>query len=336
MNLREMEQILNHGTLSDIREAMTSTDFYQFMQKGVKSLVIDSYQKALVKTTYQELTVLDTSDSNKEDYPSMGGPQLPRLKAEGMPYEAINGGSPDSVPVTNQTFGGIIELTSEADADDKTPGKALRKQAQQVGPNHAKQKDKVVYSILSNNPTIYDGGAFFRLNHPGYTGGANRPSNDNEYTAVTLSANALATVLGRIAQWEGADPDQELDVQAESLVVPITLQQTAFGLTRADLLPFAFAAGPLGPAATGGVGMPNVMKGKIGVITSHRLDRASLVDWFIKTSFPGFVYQPREGLSVMAEAANAGRAFSHGTLRWRTSERYRLKVINWRSFAWIS
>lgn len=336
MSLREMHETYNHGSLRQIQEAMGRTEFFQFMQKGVKGLLVDAYQKALRDTTFEEITVLDPSTSDGEDYPSMGGPQLPKKKLEGMPYQQLNGGSPDSIRVTNATYGGIIALTKEADKDDQTPGKALRKQASQVGPNHAKLKDKFFYSLLTGNPTIYDGGTFFRLNHPGYTGGANRASNDNAYTGVTMSANALQVVLGIIAQWEGADPDQDLDVMPERIVAPITMQQTAHGLINADLLPFAMAAGVLGPGATVSGGMPNRMKGKLALTTSHRLDRVSTTDWYVKTNFPGLLYQPREGLTVMAEAPNAGRSFENRELRWLTDERFGGATINWRWGVYVS
>ena len=337
MNLIEMQQVFENGSFQEIQEAMTRTEFYQFMQKGVKGLLADAYQSALADTTYQEIVVVESSDSDKEDYPSIGQPSLPREKGEGLPYETLNSGSPDNVPVTNFTYGGIVELTDEADKDDKSPAKSLRKQAAELGPNHAKFKDKVFYSIINANATCYDGQALFSLNHPGYNGGAARGSNDNIYTNVTMSANALATVLGMIAQWEGADPDQDLDVVAQKVVCPKTLQQTAYGLTHADLLPLSYAAGPLGPSTTGGaVGMPNAMKGKLSVVSSHRLDRASITDWYVKTSFPGLLYQPREGLSVLAEAPNSGKSFENGVLRWRSSERFGRRAISWRGFLKVS
>lgn len=338
MTLQECQRIFEHGRLADIQEAMTRTEFYQFMQKGVKGMLADAYVAALAETTYQEITVVEESDSDKEDYPSIGAPALPRKKNEGMAYEVLNSGSPDKVSVTNITYGGILELTKEAEADDKTPAKSLRKQATQLGPNHARKKDKVFYSLVTANGTIYDAGNFFALNHPGYTGGAARGVNDNIYTAVTLSANAVATALGMIAQWEGADADQDLGIQAERFVVPTTLELTATALANSDVIAVAYAAGPLGPATTAaGAAMPWALKKKgLKVTASYRLDKTSVTDWYIKTSFPGLLHQPREGLTVVAEAANSGAAFERGVLRWRTDERYGAGVVNWRGMMLIS
>ena len=115
----------------------------------------------------------------------------------------------------------------------------------------------------------------------------------------------------------------------------MTLQQTAYGLTKADLLPLAYAAGALGPAAANGQ-MPSSWKNKIGVISSHRLDRVSLTDWYVKTDFPGLLYQKRKGLQIMQEGLGTGQHFSHGLHRTPTEERFGGKIIQWRGFALIS
>lgn len=337
MTLKEMEAVMAGGDGKALREAMTRSDFAAFMAKGLKGTIIDAYSRAQAQTNFEQLVVTETSESNEETYPTMGATELPRKVLEGEEFKTLNPGSPDTVKVTNFKYGGVIELTSEAAEDDQTPGKTLSKQAAALGSGHARYKDKAFFSTITSNPTIYDGNSLFSLNHPGYTGGAARGDNDNIYTNVTMSANALATVLGKIAVWEGADADQDLDIQVEAILCPVTLQQTAYGLTRADLLPLAYAAGPLGPSTTGGaVGMPSSWKNKIGVITSHRLDRKSLTDWYVKTNFPGLLYQKRKGLEIMQEGLGTGQHFSNGLHRTRTEERFSSKIINWRGFVLVS
>ncbi|MBS3927781.1 MAG: Mu-like prophage major head subunit gpT family protein [Sphingomonadales bacterium] len=336
MTIQEMEAVIKNGDGKALREAMTRSDFAAFMAKGLKGTIIDAYSRAQAQTNFEQLTVDETSESNEETYPTMGATELPRKVLEGEKFKTLNPGSPDTVKVTNFKYGGIIELTSEASEDDQTPGKTLSKQAAALGSGHARYKDKAFFSILTDNPPIYDGGDLFALDHPGYTGGAARGSNDNIYTAVTLSANALATVLGKIAIWEGADADQDLDIMVDALVVPVTLQPVAFGLTRADLLPVGYAAGALGPATNNGL-MPNALGlKKIGVIASHRLDRASLTDWYVKTNFPGLMHQKRKGLEIMQEGLGTGMHFENGMHRTRTEERFGAKIVNWRGFVLVS
>ncbi len=335
MTLKEMEAVVAGGDGKALREAMTRADFAAFFAKGLKGTIIDAYSRAQAQTNFEQLTVAETSESNEETYPTMGATELPRKVLEGEEFKTLNPGSPDTVKVTNFKYGGVIELTSEASEDDQTPGKTLSKQAAALGSGHARYKDKAFFSLITANGAIYDGGNLFALNHPGYTGGAARGDNDNIYTAVTMSVNAVATVLGKIAVWEGADADQDLDIMVESIIAPVTLQQTAYGLTRADLLPVGYAAGPLGPATSYG-SMPNLLKNKIGVITSHRLDRKSLTDWYVKTNFPGLMHQKRKGLEIMQEGLGTGQHFSNGLHRTRTEERFGGKIVNWRGFFLIS
>jgi hypothetical protein len=327
---------LNEMKGADLREAMTRTEYQAYMYKGVRGLLDGAYAKAALNATFMELVVEDTSDSMLERYPSAGDPQMPQKVNEGQPFPVLSPGSPDLVNVTNYKYGGVIEISTEVDEDDQSPAKELRKQGSALGRKHVEYKDKAFYSIMTANGNIYDGQAFFSLNHPGYTGGAARANNDNLYTAVTMSANALATVLGIVAKWEGADPNQDLSIQAERIVCPVTLQQTAFGLTKADLLPFGAGAGPLGPGATVSCGMPNMMKGKLQVTSSPRLDKTSVTDWYVKTDFPGILYLKRKGLQLFQELPNSGKSFDQGLLRWRTEERFGAKVINWRGMLLIS
>jgi hypothetical protein len=331
MSLQEMMKIAETGNGKQLREAMTRSEFASFMVKGLKGTIVDAYATAMATVNFTELVVEETSASDHEEYPTMGATELPRKRLEGDEFRTLNPGSPDVVKVTNFSYGGILELTHEAGDDDQTPGKTLSKQAAALGSGHARFKDKAFWSLIIANPVIYDATNMFSVSHPGFTGGAARTSNTNILTSVTLSANALATVLGKIAIWEGADADQDLDVQAQALMVPVTLQQTAYGLTHADLLPVGYAAGPLGPATSFG-SMPNVLKNKLGVILSHRLDRNSLTKWYVKTSFPGLMYQKREGLQITQEGLGTGKNFSHGILRTKTEERFGAKFVNWRGF----
>lgn len=335
MNIAELNKILNLKG-QDLREALSRNEVNVLMQKGIKSMLLDAYRSSLQKTTFQEIVVVDDSEADVEDYPSLGQPELPREVKEGESFKGLQAGSPDNVKVTNLKYGGILEINLEATEDDQSAGKQIRKQAMDVGPGHAKFKDKTFWASITDNGTIYDGQNLFSLNHPGFTGGASRANNDNLLTAVTLSANAVVQILGITALWEGADPDQDMDLQVTDIMCPKRLEQTAFGITKANLLPFAIASGILGPGATVSSGMPSALKGKLDVISSHRLDKVSLTDWYWKTDFPGLLYLRRKGLQVIQEDPNSGKSFEEDKLRWKTRERFGKKIINWRGFGLVS
>src|SRR3990167_3472641 len=200
----------------------------------------------------------------------------------------------------------------------------------ETGTAHAKHEDKTVYSIITGNATGYDSQNIFSLNHPGFTGGASVAANDNIYKNVTMSANAVAVVLGIIAGWTGHNTDDILDVTAKKIVCPQNLKHTAKLLTESDNLPLAYAAGALGPSGTVGIGK-NVLKDQgLQVISSARLDKSSTTDWYVWTDFPGLVFQWRDKLQVFEENENSGVRFERDVYRWKTRARWKAGVINWR------
>jgi len=332
MNEQEFMQWIGECDKLEFQEAMTRKDYNDFFKKGLRGALIDSYTKAAKKTTYQELVTVEPSDSDKEEYPVIGDPENPTLVMEGERYQQGNPGAPDLITVTNFKHGMLIELTDEAAADDKSPGKQLAKQATKIGPKHATFKNKVFYSIILANGTIYDGNAFFSANHPFYTGSAAGANNDNAYSGVTLSVNALAVAISMVSLWEGGNSDQELDIEVEKIVVPKRLLPAATALVRMASVPIAYAAGVMGPTTVAGGGQAPWQVRDLGlkIVTDGRLDRTSTVNWYLWTNMAGLIYQPREGLTVVQEAPNSGEGFERGVLRWRSSERFGRKVGNWR------
>ena len=312
--------------LRNLKEAATRSEFYQFMNVALKDLLFKAYKEA--KVTYDQLVTFEDSMKDKEGYPSIGALSLPSKVLSGEAFQEKGIGKKDYVEITNFKYGEIIAITRELLDDDQT--KEIKRQPLDLGNAHAKFEDKTVYSILNGNATGYDSQNIFSLNHPGVVGGGAIAANDNIYTNVTLSANALATVIGIIAGWTAASDDDILDVTATDLVVPQNLRQTAALLTQSNLLPIVYAAGVFGPAATNGGGINPLKDHKLGVIASARLDKTSTTDWYVKTDFPGLVFQWRDRLELMQENEASGVAFEREVFRWKSRVRFGLKMINWR------
>ena len=309
-----------------LREAATRQEFYPFLNLGLQKLLFGAYKTA--PTTYGKLVTFTDSDKSKEGYPSLGSTALPKRVLEGEPFPEGNFPAKDYVEVTNQKFGEIISVTSEMVEDDKT--NEIVRQPTDLGNAHAKYEDKGFYSLVTTNATGYDSQATFSLNHPGFTGGAAIAANDNIYTNVTMSANALAVSLGRIAGWTGHTVDDLLGIIARYIVAPENLRHTSLMLAQSEFLPLAFAAGTLGPGASIGVAKNTMKDVNLGVVISPRLDVASTTDWYVFTDFPGFIHQWRKKLSWFQESDKSGTFFERGVYRWRTEARFRQYIINWR------
>jgi len=318
--------------LKSIKEAATRNEFYNFLTVGLKSLLFNAYRNT--KVTYPQLVTFEQSIKDKEGYPALGMPGLPSKVLEGQPYSAKNLPKEDTVEITNYKFGEIIEITEELIDDDQT-GK-IKSLPQGLGKAHAKFEDKSTYSIITTNGTAYDSQNLFSMSHPGYTGGGAIAGNDNIYTSVTMSANALAIVIGKIARWTGHTSEDILDVTAVNLVVPENLRQTANVLTRSDFIPYGYAAGPYGPAATNAPGKNIIKDLGLGTIGSPRLDSTSTLDWYVFTDFPMIIFQWRQKLRVLAEDPTAGERFERDVMRWKSKVRFGLKAINWRGGILVS
>lgn len=312
--------------LRSIKEAASRPEFYRFLTVGLKDLLFKAYREA--PTTYEQLVTFETSLKDKEGYPSLGSVGLPERVLEGQPYNERSLPSDDLVELTNQKFGQIIAITEELIEDDQT--KMIVRLPMDLGNAHKKHEDKTVYSLINGNATGYDSQNIFSLNHPGFTGGAALAANDNIYTNVTLSANAVAVVLGIIAGWVGHADDDILDVTATDLVVPKNLAHTAKLLTQSNFLGLAYAAGVFGPAANIGQGVNVLKEQNLGVISSARLDKTSTTDWYVKTDFPGLLFQWRTRLQMLAENEASGVRFERDVMRWKTKARWVAKFLNWR------
>ena len=320
--------------LTSLREAATRPEFYRLLDTGLKTMIINAYEQQAKKSTYEQIVDFQTSDKDKEKYPTLGSTPLPRKVLEGQPFPENDFPKDDRVEVTNFKYGEIISITREMIDDDQT--KEMKNRAVGLGMAHKKYEDKAVYSIINANGSIYDGASFFTINHPGYTGGGNLGVNDNIYTNVTLSANAIATALGMISRWVGHTTDDLLDVQGRSLVVPVSLKRTAKFITESDFLGLAYAAATLGPAATIGQARNVLKQDALNVIASPRLDTTSTTDWYIRTDFPGFFFQWRDRLDVRRENDSAGEMFERDVFRTRSRARFGLRIVNWRCMMKVS
>jgi phage major head subunit gpT-like protein len=313
--------------LKSIKEAATRPEFYRFLDQGLKTLLFGAYKAT--NSTYEQIVTMETSTKAKEGYPSIGGLGLPEKVLEGQPFPEKQIGQDDLVELTNCKFGQIISVTQELIDDDQT--RQIVKMPSELGIAHKKHEDKTVYSLIYGNPTIYDGSAFFAVDHPGYTGGAALGDNDNIYTNVTLSAGAIGVALSMIALWKGHDATESVDVKARTILVPERLKYSANVLVHNQTL---FGVGHAG-TNLGGLGStygntPNPFIGdNLNVISSHRLD-ATATDWYIVTDFPGLVFQWRQKLKLLSENENSGVKFERDVLRWRSDARWAVGVVNWR------
>ena len=163
---------------------------------------------------------------NAPDFKSMsvvqlaGAPDLLQTNEAGeFKYGAMTDGA-ESYSVL--TYGRIVTLTRQAIVNDDL--RAFERLVTAFGFAARRLENRTVYSQLTANAALADGTALFHANHS---------------NLITSSALAIATLgAGRTAmRLQKGMQSEELNLAPAFLIVPATLEQTAYNLTSANYVP---------------------------------------------------------------------------------------------------
>jgi hypothetical protein len=127
------------------------------------------------------------------------------------------------------TYGRIVSLTRQAIVNDDL--RAFERMVSAFGFAARRLENRTVYSQLTANANLADGGALFNATAVTTAGG--------HANLLTSSALAIATLTaGRTAMRRQTGlQSEELNLAPAYLIVPATLEQTAYNLTSANYVP---------------------------------------------------------------------------------------------------
>jgi len=322
--------------IKSIREAATRPDFPKLMDSGMKTKMFEVYHK--VESDYEKVVSFETSNKDKETYPSLSDIAEPTKVLEGEAFREGDVGALQDVDITNFKFGRIVAITREMVDDDQT--KKIKNQPAKLGKMHKNYENRTVFSAIVGGTTAascYDGLAIYTTGHLNRAGGAAQALNNNIYTGMTLSAGSVIVAMDMINLWKGLD-DEVITVNPVAILVTPRLDYTARWLMGNTGLP-AYAAGPLGAASAHAITTGTSPMPMLKVITSKWLGKiasAAPLDWYIWTDVPGWVFQWRDKLELYKEGNLAQAWFERDVMRWKSRERFGFKCIDWRSSMLIS
>lgn len=134
------------------------------------------------------------------------------------------------------TYGRIVSITRQALINDDLRG--FDRLVAAYAASAARLENRTVYSILTANANLADGGALFNSNAVTTTGGhANLASG----AGSVLQASSLATGRTAMRLQKGLQ-SEELSLAPRYLIVPAALEQTAYQLTSANYVPATTSA----------------------------------------------------------------------------------------------
>lgn len=130
------------------------------------------------------------------------------------------------------TYGRIVAFTRQAIVNDDL--RAFDRLVGAFGASASRLENRTVYSILTANANLADGGALFNSTAVGTAGGHANLAGAGAGSALQVSA--LVTARAAMRKQKGLQ-NEELNIVPSYLIVPADLEQTAYQLTSPDYVP---------------------------------------------------------------------------------------------------
>ena len=192
-----------------------------------------------------------------------GAPDLLQVNEHGeFKYGAMSDGKETYALVT---YGRIVAITRQAIINDDLRG--FDRLVGAFGNSAARLENRTVYSILTANANLADGGALFNSTEVTSAGGhANLAGSGAAISLTTLNAGRTAMRLQKGLQSE------ELNIAPQYLIVPATQEMLAYQFTSPNYVPTA--ASGINEYAAGG-------RSALEVVVEAYLDANSTTAWYL-------------------------------------------------------
>lgn len=218
--------------------------------------------------------------------------KIPKLREWIGPKQPQNLAARGPRVVTNKPFELTIQVPKHAIQDDSYG--IFAPMAEDMGFQAAKWPDDVVGAKLLENPTCFDGQAYFDTAHPVDLDDAGKGVYQNYYSSGrALNATNYGFAKATMRGFKGAD-GRPIGARGTLLVVPPSLEETAMQVLNSDYLPKLADGASLGD---GDVGMvQNVWKGSADLVVIDELE-AEPTAWYLidnRKAIKPIIFQLRE------------------------------------------
>ncbi len=215
--------------------------------------------------------------------------------------------SEEREPITASTKGKMISFTRQAMINDDLGG--FMRIAQMMGRAAARTVGNDVYNLITSNPVMSDGVAFFDAAH-------------NNLAASGAAPTVITVGEARSAMRLQQDPDgnDSLDIRPKILAVPVALEDTANVLVASETDP-----------GQSNSRRPNPIRGFAEVTSDPRLDTNSVLAWYLFADpnlVPSYEVAFLDGnQNPFLESENG---FTIDGVRWKVRLDYGVAPIDWR------
>ena len=264
MNLLDMaKEVLNYGGKSTrgmtpmaiAAEAMHSTSDFPAILADVANKTLRQGYEAAPRTFQAFCRQSTASDFKFINRAQLGdAPELEKVNEAGeFKYGSMG---EDNQRYRLQTYGKIIALTRQTIINDDLD--AFSRIPQAFGASAAELESNIIWGLLTSNVKMADNKALFHADH------------NNVGTAGPLSVETLTEARKKLRRQKGIKSDRPLNLAAEYLIVPATLETEAQKILAI-----------VTPAKAGDV---NPFPNTLTLIVEPRLDDSSETTWYLAAS----------------------------------------------------
>jgi hypothetical protein len=303
------------------QESMTSSSWNLVLGDSITRRMVAEYGQPSLQTWRNIVSsIAPVNDFRTVRIDRIGGYGVLPAVAQAAPYVALTSPTNEEVTYTPTKRGGTEDLTLEMIANDDV--RAISKIPTKLGLAAAQTLYRFVWDFLRANAAIYDATALFVAGHNNETAGP-----------VALSqSNLSATRALMRAQTAYGDTSDILSLVPRTLVVPPSLEEIAYQLTKSVV---AVPATPAGPSDT-----PNIHSSMDYIVVDYfPVTGAGLVKWYVvadpnlcPTIEIGF-YQGRDTPELFTQSdPTQGSVFSNDVIKYKIRHIYSGAVLDFRGF----
>ncbi len=302
-------------------ESMDTTTWNVVLGDSITRKMVAEYSqpglddwKTIVSST------VPVNDFRTQRIDRIGGYDLLPGVNQGAPYQPLVSPADEEVTYALTKRGGTEDITLEMIANDDV--RSISKIPSKLGLAAALTLHRFTWGLMTGSANIFDSTALFTSGHANLAG-----------TPATLSQSKLsATRAAMRKQLSYGDSNNILSIVPRTLIVPTSLEEIAFQITKSAV---AVPSTPAGPSDT-----PNLHSGMNMLVLDHLLDDASSsVVWYVvadparvPTIEMGF-YQGKDVPELFTQADNnVGSMFDNDKITYKIRHIYSGAVLDYRGF----
>jgi hypothetical protein len=307
------------------QESMTSSSWNLVLGDSITRRMVAEYgQPSLQSWRNIVSSIAPVNDFRTVRIDRIGGYGTLPAVAQAAAYTALTSPTNEEVTYTPTKRGGTEDLTLEMIANDDV--RAISKIPVKLGLAAAQTLYRFVWDFLRANAAIYDAIALFNVaTH----------ANDLIITPPALSQTALSLIRAKMrAQSAYGDTADILSLVPRTLVVPASLEEIAYQLTKSVV---AVPATPAGPSDT-----PNIHSSMDFIVVDYfpGVTGTPASNWWFVVADPslcptieiGF-YQGRDTPELFTQSdPTQGSVFSNDVIKYKIRHIYSGAVLDYRGF----